>query len=110
MHGRKTRVLAKKYLDQGLSKVAVSRRLGVHRRTLHRWINLEQWQRSPEETARYGPRPHRAHKLDAYKGIIDAILAARPETSARKLHEEVRKAGYAGGYGRVRDHVRSIRA
>jgi len=41
------------------------------------------------------------HKLDPYKGISDARLAEFPRLSAQRLFDEVRAAGYAGGYGRV---------
>ena len=59
--------------------------------------------------ARYSPRPRVAHKLDPYKGIIDERLSAYPKLSAQRLFEEVRAAGYAGGYSRVRDYVREAR-
>jgi len=35
-----------------------------------------------------------AHKLDSYKGIIDARLEAFPKLSAKRLFDEVRAAGY----------------
>ena len=59
--------------------------------------------------ARYAARPATAHKLDPYKGIIDARLAEYPKLSAQRLFDEVRAAGYPGGYGRVRDYVRESR-
>ena len=49
------------------------------------------------------------HKLDPYKGIIDGRLEEFPRLSARRLFEEVRAAGYTGGYVRVRDYVRARR-
>jgi len=49
------------------------------------------------------------HKLDPYKGIIGARLEEYPRLSARRLYDEVRAAGYTGGYGRVRDYVRAVR-
>ena len=36
-------------------------------------------------------------------------MADYPKLSAMRLYDEIRKAGYQGGYGRVRDHVREIR-
>ena len=50
------------------------------------------------------------HKLDPYKGIIEAQLEEFPRLSAKRLYDEVRAAGYTGGYVRVRDYVRSVRA
>ena len=53
----------------------------------------------------YPARPAVEHKLDPYKGIIEARIEEYPRLSARRLFDEVRAAGYTGGYGRVRDYV-----
>ena len=55
----------------------------------------------------YSPRPAVAHKLDPYKGIIDGRLEEFPKLSAKRLFDEVRAAGYRGGYDRVRQYVRT---
>ena len=57
----------------------------------------------------YAPRPPMTHKLDPYKGIIDARLEAFPKLSAKRLFDEVCAAGYPGGYHRVLDYVRATR-
>ncbi len=98
------------YLERGLTKAEVSRRFGVSRRTIHHWIETGQLDRDlASGAAGYAPRPSRPHKLDPYKGIIEARLAEFPRLSAQRLFDEVRAAGYAGGYSRVRDHVREVR-
>ena len=43
------------------------------------------------------------------KGIIEVRLEVYPKMTAQRLYEEVRAAGYVGGYGRARDHVRRVR-
>ena len=74
------------------------------------WIKTGQLDRDLLAGAReYAPRPPVAHKLDPYKGIIDARLEAYPKLSATRLFDEVRAAGYPGGYARVRDYVRTVR-
>ena len=110
MHGWETRMLLKHYLDQGVSKAELSRRFGVSRRTIHSWIESGQLDRqlSSGESS-YTPRPRMAHKLDPYKGIIDERLGQFPKLSAQRLFDEVRAAGYPGGYSRVRDYVREVR-
>ena len=45
MIGRETRVLLRHYLEQGLSKAAVARRVGVSERTVHHWIAAGQLDR-----------------------------------------------------------------
>ena len=103
-------MLLKHYLDQGVSKAELSRRFGVNRRTIHYWIETGQLDREVLAGAGgYAPRPPVAHKLDPYKGIIDARLEAFPKLSAKRLFDEVRAAGYAGCYSRVSDYVRAVR-
>ena len=100
----------KHYLDQGVSKAELSRRFGVSRATIHHWTDTGQLDRDLAAGARgYAPRPLVAHKLDPYKAIIDARLEAFPKLSAKRLFDEVRAAGYPGGYGRVRDYVLATR-
>ena len=110
MFGRETRMLLRHYLEQGASKSALARRLGISRDTLHRWIRDGDLDRDLEATAvQYGPRPPVVTKLDAYRGIIEARLAAYPQLSAVRLLEEIRAAGYAGGYSQLKAVVRQIR-
>ena len=103
-------MLLKHYLDRGVSKAELSRRFGVNRRTIHNWNDTGQLDRDLAAGARgYTPRPPVAHKLDPYKAIIDARLEAFPKLSAKRLFDEVRAAGYPGGYKRVLDYVRATR-
>ncbi len=109
MIGRETRVLLRHYLEQGMSKSAIARQLGINRRTVHRWIAAGQLDRELDgEAVRYGPRRGRSSKLDPYKEIINARLAEYPELSAARLFDEVRAAGYPGGYGQVKRYVREV--
>ena len=57
---------------------------------------------------RYSPRPAVPHKLAPYTGIVEARLEEFPGLSAKRLFDEVRAAGYPGGYSRVRDYVRAV--
>ena len=99
MIGRETRVLLRHYLEQGLSKAAVARLAGVSRRTVHRWIAAGQLDRDlDEERVGYGPgRPGPPGSIPK-KEIIETRLAGYPDFSAVRLFEEIREAGYAGGY------------
>lgn len=110
MFGRETRMLLRHYLEQGSSKSALARQLGVSRDTIHRWIRAGDLDRDLDtEAVRYGPRAPAPTKLDGYKPIIEARLAAYPELSAVRLLEEIRAAGYAGGYTQLKALVRQIR-
>lgn len=110
MIGRDRRMLLRHYLEDGLSKSEVARRLGVSRDTVHRLIRTGQLDRDlDDEPVRYTPRPQVSTKLDAYKAIVQARLDAYPELSAVRLFEEVRAAGYTGGYTQVKAFVREVR-
>ena len=110
MHGVRERVLLRHLLDEGHSKSAAARRLGVHRTTVHRWIDEGLLDTDTDRIlARYTPRPPVPTKLDSYKPLIAERLREFPALSAVRLHAEVRAAGYAGGYSQLRDHVRALR-
>jgi transposase len=108
MFGSEKRVLAKHYLDQGLSRQAVADLLGISRRTLHRW-EQEGLLEGPVPERKYVRREPRPTKLDPYKSIIEERLTAYPELSAVRLLDEVRAAGYTGGYTQLQEHVLRVR-
>src|SRR5215208_4713972 len=110
MFGRETRMLLRHSLEQGASKSELSRQLGVSRDTIHRWIRDGDLERDVDaEAVRYRPRPPVETKLDAYKPIIEARLTAYPELSSVRLLDEIRAAGYAGGYSQLKAYVRRVR-
>jgi transposase len=106
-----TRVLLIHYLEQGLSKRAIAERLGIDRRTIHRWITTGQLTRDVDTGLL--PRPVRRRsqpaKLAPYVGILESRLAEYPELSAVRLLAEVRAAGYTGGYTQLKEQVRRLR-
>ena len=92
-------MLLKHYLERGVSKAELSRRFGVSRWTIHEWVQTGQLDRDLSTGgSRYSPRPPAPHKLDPYAAIIDSRLEEFPELSAKRLFDEVRTAGYPGGY------------
>lgn len=103
------RVLLKHYLDQGLSRSAAADKLGIHRRTIARWIAAGMLDRDVNEVPRYGPRPAVPSKLDPFKAIIHERLERYPKLTAERLFEEVQGVGYTGSYSTVRNYVRRVR-
>lgn len=103
-------MLFRHYLEQGTSKSALARTLGVHRDTIHRWIRDGELDRDLDgEPVRYGPRRPVPTKLDAYKAIIETRLAAYPALSAVRLLAEIRAAGFEGSYTQLKAFVRHVR-
>ena len=103
-------MLLRRHLEMGTPKAELARCFGVSRRTIHYWVESGQLDGDMEAgAARYSPRPPAGWKLDSHKGIIRNRLDEFPKLSAQRLFEEVRAAGYPGGYSRVRDYVREVR-
>lgn len=109
MIGWEDRVLLRHYLAEGLSKTEVARRLGISRRTVGRLIQNGELDRDLDEPVCYKPRPPVPRKLDPYMGIIAARLEAYPKLSSVRILEEIRAAGYAGGYTQLKEHVGRVR-
>ena len=110
MHRRETRVLLRHYLKQGVSKSELAKRLGVSRRTVYHWIETGQLERDLDsQEIHYRPRPPVSGQLDPYKAIIHARLEAFPRLTAQRLFEEMRSAGYPGGYTQMKEYVRQVR-
>jgi transposase len=106
MYDRETLVLLRHLLDQGLSKTAIATQLGVHRRTLHHWIQTGQLDRAAVTPRRYAPR---RHKLDPFQPLLEERLRTYPLLSAVRLFAECRAAGYTGGISQVRAAVARLR-
>jgi transposase len=110
MYGREQRVLLRHYLERGLNKAEIARELGVSRRTVYHWIESGQLDRDLDNAAvQYTSRPAVPCKIDAFRAIIDTRLAEFPKLTATRLFDEIRAAGYAGGYTQVKEYVRRVR-
>jgi len=110
MIGREKRMLLRHYLEQGVSKSEMALRLGISRDTIHRWIREGDLDRDLDAgPVQYGPRPAVSTRLDPYKAIIETRLEAYPELSAVRLLEEIRAAGYDGGYTQLKEFIRRVR-
>ena len=103
-------MLLRHYLERGLNKAEIARELGVSRRTVYNWIDGGQLNRDLDNAAvQYTPRPAVACKIDVFRPIIETRLAEFPRLTATRLFEEIRAAGYAGGYTQVKEYVRQAR-
>ncbi len=47
--------------------------------------------------------------LDPFRDEITALLARFPDITAVRLHQELARLGFKGGYSIVRDHFRQFR-
>jgi transposase len=110
MHGVQERVLLRHFLEQGLSIAAAARQLGVHRATVHRWIEAGLLDTELDQIrAQYAARPAVPTQLDRFKPLIAERLHEFPALTATRLFAEVQAAGYTGGYTQVKAYVRTLR-
>lgn len=107
MYGWDTLVLLKHLLDTGLPQTAIAERLGVHRRTICRW--LASGVVDPAGPAAPRARAARPTKLAPYAAIIRERLTTYPELSAVRLFAECQAAGYSGSYTQLKQFVARIR-
>src|SRR5579859_4214015 len=84
-----------------LSIREISRRTGLHRRTVRRAL-------ASDEPPRYR-RLSTPSKLDAFKPWIEEQLQADPTIQAQRLRELAGELGYEGGKTIFDDYVREVR-
>lgn len=86
---------------EGLSQRAISRRTGLHRKTVSRALESA---RPPSYS-----RPPKPSKLDPFKDEIHRLLKKDPEIPSLRIREEISKLGYAGSKTICDSLVRELR-
>ena len=86
-----------------LTQRQIARRLGIHRYTVKRALGYTD--AAPGRAAPALP----SSKLDPYRVYLEHRLKEYPELSAKKLLDDIRRQGYAGGYTVLKEYVAGIR-
>lgn len=94
---------------EGHSQRKIATIADVSRNTVRAVIERVRKAREEGHSALPKPRQRRPSQLDDFQDIIDTQLAEFPDITAVRMHEELRKAGFGGGYTIVKDRLRRIR-
>jgi transposase len=89
--------------QEGLSISAISRRTGLDRKTVRKY--LERRLQAP----RYGPRAPRPQLLDPFRAYLRERVETYPRLRGTRLLREIRALRYSGGYTQLTAYLREIR-
>ena len=86
-----------------LNITQIAQQLGLHRQTVSRWEKRPRY-----ECRSAAPATRRPSKLDAFKPVIQRLLATHAY-SAAQLFTRLAAEGYTGRYSILKTYVRSVR-
>lgn len=89
--------------EQGLSKRAVAKRLGISRDTVSKYWNTKNLESGQPCYS------SRTLLIDPYRNYITDRLDNYPELTAKRLYKEIKKQGFKGSERTVRRYVQDIR-
>jgi transposase len=88
---------------QGLSVSAISRQLGIDRKTVRRYVARGL------EPPKYKPRVPQPGVIDPFRSYLAERITSFPALTARRLWRELKDRGYRGGYTILKEAVRELR-
>jgi transposase len=103
MLARETKVDISYFHRQGLSYREISRKTGRDRRTVKRYAE------NPELIGQGRATVNRQSILDPFRPTIESWLEDDPQYRATWVFDQLKKLGYTGGYGIVKDAIRGIK-
>ena len=95
----------------GQSMRGIARELHVARKSVRRVIDEHQHNRTDgaDTSDLPAPRQRRGSQVDEYEDTLRELLARYPDITATRVLQELRSAGYMGGYTILRERVNELR-
>jgi len=96
---------------QGLTRRAIARALSISRNTVRKLlVDHERARQQPHSALpTLAARAPRVRKIDDHRAKVAELLARYPQITAQRVFEELRAAGFVGGYSAVKLYVRAAR-
>lgn len=97
--------------QQGLPARAIARALAISRNTVRKLLAGHERARKEPHSALPSPaqRAPRARKIDDHRDKVAELLMQYPQITSQRIFEELRAAGFDGGYSAVKVYVRAVR-
>ena len=93
----------------GSSQRQIARRLGISRHQVARIVVAHETGRDQGALRLPEPPKTRASRLDDYEPQLAQLLERYADITAVRMHEELKKRGFAGSYGTVKRRLRRLR-
>jgi transposase len=108
-HDLENEIIHRRQSGQSIRGIAAN--LNIRCRRVAGVLRRRQQARDEETVNPELPRPvkRRATKLDGYEELIQRLLARYEKITATRLLEELRRAGYTGGYTILRERLKELR-
>ncbi len=104
---RRHEVISRFYGGQSMRSIASA--LAMSRHTVKRVLRGHEQARSEPSHPLQSGAAARPSQLDAFEPAIRDLLGRYPQLTAVRLHEELKKQGFRGGYTIVRERLRRLR-
>ena len=88
MIGREKRVLPRHYLEQGMTKAAIARKVRVSRDTIHRWIATGRLDRRRDDALKGRINEVAARRVGGWRGAVCVQLRVLEHTYCFCSHKE----------------------
>jgi len=95
--------------QKGWGQRRIATELGISRKRVRRMLGRVQAQREQGHSVLPAPPKKRGSQLDAFAPLIVSKLDEHPDITGVRLLEELRAAGYTGGYTIVKERLRELR-